>query len=227
MSKKRYDTKVHANERDREIFEFIGKHGCANATQIHASLFDSRTLGRAKDRLNQLVKGGYLQTEITVARGKRERMYWIERKALMEFDKNKRDLLERGRPPDKELSHTLNMVDVCNKVEKNHVITSFIHEHGLKSLKARDMLNFVNNQEIQVGDRVISVLPLESGYLPGGDYMVEIDGDYWGAKLAHKLRSLQASGMDVIYVCFNGARYNYVKSHLNHDSIQVFHIDEL
>ena len=227
MRKKRNDTKVHANDRDRAIFEFIGKHGCSNAAQIYANLFNGRTLGRAKDRLNQLVKGGYLQTEITVARGKKERMYWIDRKALMEFEKEKRDTLVRGRPPDKEIKHTLDMVDICNQLEKKHIITSYIHEHKLKSLKVREQLNFTSNPEIQVGDRLVSLVPLEGGYLKQGDHMIEGDGDYWGVKLSKKLESLGTSGMSVIYVCFDLPRYNYVKSRVNQDNIQVFHIDQL
>ena len=176
MKSKAYDTRIHPSDRDRAIFEFIGMHGCANASQIHDRLFEGRTLGRAKDRLNQLVKGGYLRTEITVARGKRERMYWIDRIALMEVEEVKRDILERGRPPDKEIAHTLNMVDICNRVEIKHVITSYIHEHKLKSLKVREI---ISDPEMQVGDRVISVSPLENGYLSEGNYMIEGDGDYW------------------------------------------------
>jgi hypothetical protein len=223
--KSQYNRKIHATDRDREILSYIGKYGCANAKQIHEVVFSKRTLGRAKDRLSQLVSGGYLHSEVTDARGKRERIYWIERKGLMELEE--RETAQRGRPPEKEIAHTLGMVDVCNAIEKHHKIESFTHEHALKSLKIREMLSFTDNSEMQIGDGLISIAPNNDGYLRGGEYMIEIDGDYWGKKLSHKIQSLKASNMRVLYVCFTDARYGYVQSRAGAENIRVVHYSEL
>lgn len=222
--------KRQINERDRLIFAFIGKFGCANSKQIHKSVFTvngkTPTEARCRDRLTQLARAGYIKTELVQARGKTERIYWIERKALMELDDEKRKTLESGRPPEKEIAHTLSTVDVINAVSKEHEIRYFVHEHTLKSLKVREMLKF---SDLDVGDALIDVRPMGSGngYLSEGQTLIEIDGDYWGEKMKAKAQSLKASNMPVLYVCSSNERLAYVKARMQADNIKVFHINEL
>lgn len=226
-------TKRQINERDRLIFSFIGKYGCANAKQIHGAVFTVNektgrvpTEARCRDRLTQLIRSGYVKTELVKARGKTERIYWIERKALMELDEDKRKTLEAGRPPEKEIAHTLSTVDVINAVSKAHEIRYFVHEHTLKSLKVREMLKF---SDLEVGDALIDIAPSGNGngYLSEGQTLIEIDGDYWGEKMRAKAQSLKASNMPVLYVCSSYERLSYVKSRMQADNVKVFHIAEL
>lgn len=224
--KARYSQSVHTTQRDLEIIRFLGKYGCANASQIHASFFEGRTLGRAKNRLDELVKGGFLHSSLTDARGKTERIYWIERKGSMQFEEDVRAIFEKGRPPEKEIAHLLKTVDVMQRLERNHTISEFMHEHKLKSLKAKEAFG-IGGGDMQIGDALISIAKSGSR-LSAGTYMIEIDGDYYGKKAAHKVKSLGACGMSVLFVCFSTSRYEYMKPRAELASnIMLMHIDSL
>lgn len=212
-STRRYQTNVHPTERDRALFAHLGGRGVASLVQLHARFWPHATIQTCRDRLKLLVAGGYLHTMTTTARGASEPIFWIERKAALLFSDTVRSGFLTGQPAAAEIAHLLRTADVLDALERRHQLVRFTHEHGLKSQRARGehAARHEHRQHAQQGSRGAHGQVADAAVTLAQDgremeLFIEIDGAYYGKRLASKIRALAASTRPVLWVVYSDRR---------------------
>ncbi len=204
-TRRQYNQHIHPTERDQQIFRYLGEIGCASWDAIFRSFWpESRSKQACKDRLAQLVAGGYLHTDVTDARGRREHIYWIGRKASLLFDEQARRGFITGPPAPSEVAHVLDMRDGLDNLKAHYRIVSFKPERTLRS-EQMVSLGVMGN----LGDADL-VLAADDGRSVA--FVWEVDGKYFGNKLLAKAQHLGAVGRRVIWTVKSRNRLHTVAS---------------
>ena len=187
---------VQPTERDRAVFRYIGERGVVNIEAIQQNFWAGRKVQTCRDRLTELVKGGYVQTATTDARGKAEQMYWLGRKAEKLFTAAERAGWVKGKPAQAEIGHVLTTREVLEQLQQKYTVTQVTNERTLKS-------------EFKKGGSVV----LADGRccLDGVEHLLEIDSPhYTGRRLRNKVAGFAKAGKPTLWVVNSPARLRTV-----------------
>lgn len=194
--KRRYNPHVKPTERDLEIFKYTGVLRVVTKNQIYKRFWEGRRRQTCSDRLEELVKAGYLHTREIELRGKKEQVYWIERKSSMLFDEIERAGFCIGEPAPTQIPHLLYAGEEYDELSKNHKITEYRSENDLRA---------------EGKGRTIPEPADFAATLDSEPYLVEIDSvHYNGKRLAAKVRSLGETNKQVIWVVYSIKRFKRV-----------------
>lgn len=221
MARKRTHSHIHIHPttRDLGLFAYLGEIGLASDRQIHARFWTDAKRQTCVDRLERLVKGGYLRMAMTQSRGHAERVYWIERKAYRLLPPEARVMLHTGRPATSEIAHLLRTRAVVDCLYRAGCLRGFTTEHHLKSeaaIKSHVSRQGTHQARSQVADgRLILTQPplgvsekesTASEKTGQVEYLLEIDGAYFGKRLHAKIAALASSPLPVLWVTGSRAR---------------------
>jgi hypothetical protein len=205
---------VQPTARDVALFRHIGQRGLSNTQAIHQQFWAGRKVQTCQDRLTQLVKGGYLHTAMTDARGKAEQIYWLGRKAERLFSAMERAGFVKGRPAQAEIGHVLTTGEVLEKLKQRYRVTDVTTERALKGEHKRGL-------SIALADGRMR--------LDGVEYLLEIDSPhYTGQRLRKKVAGFGKAGKPTLWVVASQARLRTVsRAAAGQANIQVVQVNKL
>ncbi len=217
--RRNYKQNVLATERDRDLIRFLGEHGCATTAQIAQLYWPGRKVRTCAERLDLLVKAGFLHTTSVYSRGMEEQVYWIQQKGSRIFEKDVRDRFQLGKPAETEIAHILGTNDILYKMNQKGAVKQFTNEHVLKSNKIR------SGDEFQVGDAEVQYEVNGKTYT----FTIEVDnGHYHGKQLHQKIQDFGTSGKPTLWVVYTKQRLSRLKELCHgYSNIRPVHFESL
>jgi hypothetical protein len=222
-------THIHPTTRDNAILAYIGETGLASEAQIHARFWPTAKRQTCLDRLRKLCDAGVLANEITSARGRVERVFWTGRRARLLFSADARTHFQSGRPARAEMAHLLRTRAVLDLLYRSGRLISFTSEHRLKSEAGSEAGSKAGSKtrtrqaagsragRLQVADgRMLIADRQVSGEGEGSarayrEYLLEIDGAYYGQRLRAKVAALARASQSVLWVTGSAKRLARLK----------------
>lgn len=197
------------------VFSMLGQRGCMTLDSIRRN-FWSHTIKKdaegnvsytttCEDRIEQLKRAGFLKSEIVDARGRQEQIYYLDKKARLQFDKEERKTFYKKRPANNELRHALNIGDDLDAFSSK--VVRFVNEHQLKSISSQQKT--LGSEVLEVPDADITI---EDAAGKQFSFSIEEDGAYHGKRLHQKLGQLAASNKSILWVCRSAARVKHIAS---------------
>ena len=192
-------------ERDRDIFRFVGEHETATFGQVRRKFWaGSVTDKTAHDRLDKLRKEGYIvRHDYTAsANGRTTSRYSLSRKALGECDPAIQDRLYTGKLIAREVEGAIKGVEARLELERRgYAVQGWISERQLQRAQhaaiaqARREGRPATAAPISDGQAIIA--DKTTGEISTID--VEIDGQYYGAMLRQKVAGF--TGRSLFWAC--------------------------
>ena len=192
-------------DRDREIFRFLGEHETATFAQVRQKFWAASVTDKtAHDRLDKLRKEGYIvrHTYTTTTNGRTTTRYSITRKALRELEPATTERLYTGKLIDREVEQAIKGVEARLELERRgYQVTGWISERQLQRAQhvaiahARRAGRPATAAAISDGQAIIA--DSKTGEIATID--VEIDGQYYGKMLCQKVQGF--AGRPVFWAC--------------------------
>ena len=192
-------------DRDREIFRFVGEHETATFTQVRQKFWaGSVTDKTAHDRLDKLRREGYvMRHDYTIsATGRTTTRYSLTRKAVRELEPATTAHLYTGTLIAREVEQAIKGVEARLELERRgYRVEGWISERELQRAQhaaiaqARREGKPATAEPISDGQAIIA--DPTTGEVTSVD--VEIDGQYWGRMLREKMHGF--TGRPLFWVC--------------------------
>lgn len=199
-----YRHDVVPTARDLAIMRLVGERGVVAQECLIAHFWPQSTTPRtAQDRLAQLVAAGFLRCERIASRAREEVVYYLARKGTLRLPETDRHLLITGKPAYGEIAHLLRTGDILDRLHARYTLECWHTERLLRSRTSQ------GGGRAPVADFSVVLRDPLWGVTA---WMVEVDGAYYGARLAKKVAALGQSGDDLLWVVYSPARL----AHLGH-----------
>ena len=196
--------RVIIQDRDRQIFRFVGEHETATFEQIKAKFWPSSANDEtAKQRLDKLRRAGYIarhdyQPDVLHATSR----YTITKKVLRETASENASRMYTGKLIEREITQAIKSVEARLELERRgYTVEGWISERQLQREQQAQIAQARKNGHHHPTAPAISdgqaVILNPDGKVVCAD--VEIDGQYWGRMLTKKINGF--AGRHVFWAC--------------------------
>jgi DNA-binding PadR family transcriptional regulator len=194
-------------ERDRALIAFVGRAGIASLDQLHQRHWAGASRQTCRDRLGRLERAGLLEAYYTNAWRPGERVYTVTQAGRAALSPSLRARTRVGRCPRAEHKQQLLAQEYRLRLEAQLArqgarLVDWWDERELRCESAR--AGFQRGgapgcYEVRGCADARASVEYEDGRREIWD--IEIDGAYYGARLARKMRVLAAEERAVVYLC--------------------------
>lgn len=193
--------------RDLTVLHWIGQAGIAALDQVARFGWAGRRVYSVQDRLNQLVKAGYLQSTTCDARQPGEQVYALTQAGWRLFTPQEREQLRIGLPAVKERKQQLLAQEAYLRLAAEAraaggMLVAWRSERDLRGEVRRGQQATAHAPDSPVADEIAdgqAVIATADGTTQEVD--VEIDGQYYGRMLRQKAAAFGQGGRPTIWVC--------------------------
>lgn len=190
--------RVTPTGRDLAILHYLGTRGVESEQRLISRFWPASTSPRTGcDRLSQLVASGLVGRERVRVRCSEETIYHLVRGGSLLLPSSERKRLITRRPPYGELSHLLKTSELLDRLDERYGLVLWHGERLLKAQKSR----------VEGGGQVADLwVELSQPLLGKREWHIEIDGAYFGQRLADKIAALGDGGEATLWVCYSRSR---------------------